>query len=591
MISIHPNPTKRYVAFIGLTGFLSLGYLIAIAVINPRYITLPVINDPAAFFTFATLALLTRLIGVSTKTMTGFGLDTPLYTASMLTIGPGPTAMVAFSAMAIKGLVDWIARVRAGIRWPLFTSVAHWIFGPALTGTVIASIGLAFNAKELAYHEAAGVHVAIMVYGLMALGILALQFTTVLVSYRLNEVSWPVIGQEIRNPVLLGDLLFLPLGFALAIAYKGHHIPTMAALAASYVAFSYIFRVMDKTLDAFKETSQELALSEIVGRTVASTLDVEEVSRRVGIALLDTLSSAEGVVLTVFEDSQGFGTSYPRATNRQNKPAILELVSLEIEKAFQNTGRKGTRTPSTILPFDGTAHLYELKTPEMGEIVGYLSVVQEKKAKLTPRDKRIIAGIARQAVIAVENWRLYSLATEDGLTRLYVRRYVENRLDEEFERAKRSNGNFSLMMVDVDELKKVNDNFGHAAGDKLLRTVATVLRSTLRGMDVPGRWGGDEFAVILPDLSLKESMEVGHRITKILKNHSFQMRDQEICPSVSIGIAAFVECAPDKVANLLELADAALYQVKRSNAKGRVVAACLEYSKYSGAQTALDLES
>lgn len=573
-ITAHPKPTKRYVAFIWFTGIVALGYLIALALINPRYLTLPIIQDPGAFLTFAALALATRLIGVSAKPMAGFGLDTPLYTAAMLCIGPGPTAMVAFVAMALKGLVDWAIRVRSGIRWPLFTSIATWIFSPALTGTIIASIGLAFDARELAYHEVLGLHRAILVYLLMALGMLALQFATVLVSYRLNDVSWADIAKEIRSPTFHGDLLFLPLGFALAIAYRDHHTPTLAALAVSYVTFSYIFRQMSKALEAFTESSQELALSEEVGRTVASTLNVEEVGRRVGIALLNALSEARAIVLTVLDDMQRYRQSYIRAVDRLEKPAILEAVFSDLENKFQLDGSENDWPPEAAAPYEGNIWHCELKTPDVGVIIGYLSVVQPKGVRFSPRDKRIIRGVARQAAVAVENWRLYSLATEDGLTGLYVRRYIESRLCEEFERATRSKGNFSLMMVDVDDLKKINDNHGHAAGDKLLRSVATAMRESLRRMDVPGRWGGDEFAVILPDICLKEGLEVGKRIIDSLKDYSFQVRDQIITPSVSIGIAAFNECCPQNVTNMLALADGALYQVKNSGIKGSVTAAC-----------------
>ncbi len=568
-----PSFTKRHVVFVGVTGLLGLGYLAAMAIVNPRYLTLPIFYEPGAFMTFAGLAILARMVGFSLATTGSFALDTPVYTAAMLCIGPGPAAMVAFVAMTLRGAFDWGLRHRSGERWPLRVSLAKWLFPPAVSGTIIASVGLAFDTRALAHYEAAGVHVAIGTFALLALGILVLQFATVLVSYRLNEVPWPTIGAGIAGPGFLGELAFLPLGFALAIAHRDHHVPTLAALALSYVVFSYIFRRMAFALRSVRETSQELALAEVVGRTVSSTLDVEEVGRRVGMALLDTLSAARGIVLTVLTGPEGFGHAYVRAIDRAQKPAILEAVLDDLEREFERTGRRARRIRSEVAPCAGPVVRQPLRAPDGTAEVGYLSVVMAPSAVPTPRDRRILAGIARQTSIAVENWRLYSMATEDGLTGLYVRRYLESRLREEFERASRTGGTFCLMMIDVDDLKKVNDRHGHAAGDRLLRTVADSLRATLRGMDVAGRWGGDEFAVLLLDMAQGDGLEVGRRLLADLKQRTFQIEDQRVTPSVSIGVAAYPECEPLDPARMLAQADAALYAVKHSGRKGFVVAA------------------
>jgi diguanylate cyclase (GGDEF)-like protein len=567
--------TTRHVVFVGLVGVLCVGFLGALAVVDARYLVLPIVHDPGAYLTFAALAILARFVGFPLAAAGSFALDTPIYTAAMLCIGAGPAALVAFVAMALRGALDWVLRVRAGVRWPLPTAFAKWLFAPALTGAVIASLGLAFDLRPLTHYEAAGVVTEVAVFGVMALGILVLQFAAVLVSYRLDDVPWTTIRHGIAGPALLGEATFLPLGFALAIAYRDQHVPTLAALAASYLIFNYVFRRMGSAIRMGRETAQELALAEVVGRTVASTLDVEEVGRRVGVALLDTIPEARGVVLTVLEGPEGFGHSHVRAVDRADKPAILEAVLQDLEREFARTGRKARRAPdaSPVAPADGIVCRQPLTAPDGTTVVGYLSFVYAPGVHPTDRGRRVLVSLARQTAVAVENWRLYNLATEDGLTGLYVRRYVESRVREEFERAVRGGHRFCVMMIDVDDLKRVNDRFGHAAGDRLLRTVGDALRATVRGMDVAGRWGGDEFAVLLPDLDPAQGLEVAHRLLDEIRRRAFPVGDRVVTPSVSIGIAAYPDCRPADAARMVELADAALYAVKNSGSKGFVVTA------------------
>lgn len=567
--------TTRHIVFVGLVGVLCVGFLGGLAVVDARYLILPILHDPGAYLTFAALAILARLVGFPLAAAGSFALDTPIYTAAMLCIGAGPAALVAFFAMALRGALDWVLRARAGVRWPLPTAFAKWLFTPALTGAVIASLGLAFDLKPLTHYEAAGVATEVAVFVAMALGILLLQFAAVLVSYRLDDVPWTTIRDGIAGPGLVGEATFLPLGFALAIAYRDQHVPTLGALAASYLIFNYVFRRMWSAIRTGRETAQELALAEVVGRTVASTLDVEEVGRRVGVALLDTIPGARGVVLTVLEGPEGFGHSHVRAVDRADKPAIRETVLRDLEREFARIGRKAHRATdeSPVAPAAGAVCRQPLTAPDGTTVIGYLSILYAPGARPTDRDRRILVSLARQTAVAVENWRLYNLATEDGLTGLYVRRYVESRVREEFERGVRAGHRFCVMMIDVDDLKRVNDGYGHAAGDRLLRTVGEALRATLRGMDVAGRWGGDEFAVLLPDLDQAQGLEVAHRLLEEIRSRAFPVGNRVVTPSVSIGVAAYPDCRSPDAARMVAQADAALYVVKNSGSKGFVVAA------------------
>ena len=114
--------------------------------------------------------------------------------------------------------------------------------------------------------------------------------------------------------------------------------------------------------------------------------------------------------------------------------------------------------------------------------------------------------------MALENARLYELATVDGLTGLYVRRYFDSRLKEELERSRRFDTSFSVVLLDIDDFKKLNDTHGHVVGDRVLREVAQAVRSSMRGVDIAARYGGEEFAFILPRTAIVDAHAAAERI-------------------------------------------------------------------------------
>ena len=153
---------------------------------------------------------------------------------------------------------------------------------------------------------------------------------------------------------------------------------------------------------------------------------------------------------------------------------------------------------------------------------------------------------------------LESQARTDGLTGLANHRYFYDRLEEEVSRARRQNHPLSVIMMDLDELKRINDTYGHLAGDEILRRVADLLKSITRRMDIAARYGGDEFAVVLPETGAKQAHAFCNRMLKEAESLKFE----EISGiSISVGICTFPE-GGDGVANLIDCADQALYHAK-----------------------------
>ncbi|MFH1531335.1 MAG: diguanylate cyclase [Pseudomonadota bacterium] len=200
-----------------------------------------------------------------------------------------------------------------------------------------------------------------------------------------------------------------------------------------------------------------------------------------------------------------------------------------------------------------------------GRIESYTRSLEDKVRERT-RDLEEANAKLNKAMddIRHANRRLEELATTDGLTGLFNHRHFKGLLEVEVSRSKRLDFPTSLVMLDVDHFKQYNDTHGHPAGDLVLRDLSELLRSRLRGTDVPCRYGGEEFAVILLDTGKQMAMAVAEEIRSRIEATPFEGQESQPGGSltVSIGVATFPEDAEDQTA-LLRAADEALYAAKR----------------------------
>lgn len=167
--------------------------------------------------------------------------------------------------------------------------------------------------------------------------------------------------------------------------------------------------------------------------------------------------------------------------------------------------------------------------------------------------------------------KLEQFSRVDGLTGIYNRRFWQDQFDMEFKRLKRSENSASLMMLDIDHFKQVNDQYGHPAGDQVIKSLANIIQKSIRETDISGRYGGEEFAILLPETNVKCASLVAERIRHLAESLTVKHDDVEITFTVSLGIAEFSTSFQQSMA-WLEKADQALYQAKESG-RNRVVVA------------------
>lgn len=167
--------------------------------------------------------------------------------------------------------------------------------------------------------------------------------------------------------------------------------------------------------------------------------------------------------------------------------------------------------------------------------------------------------------LAEEREYYMELSNLDGLTQIGNFRYFQHMLQKEIERQKRYNRTLSLMIIDIDDFKHYNDDYGHLVGDMVLLQVASMLKRTVRDCDIVARYGGEEFTVILPEISDREAMVVGERVIRSIENQLFATDEGHQLGqlSVTVGLASYPRDAQEKK-ELIDAADRALYQGKRS---------------------------
>jgi len=200
------------------------------------------------------------------------------------------------------------------------------------------------------------------------------------------------------------------------------------------------------------------------------------------------------------------------------------------------------------------------------KVLGVMGVGSYRSRQFPDREVKLLSTIANQMGMAIENAQLYEqaleLASTDGLTGLYNRRYLMEQVERELNRAERSNGSVSLMMIDLDGLKAINDRFGHHEGDSILKGLGGIIKVNTRASDVAARWGGDEFMLLTPETSSKGAGRIGERIRSQVEGYRPKIDGEEVRITISVGIASCPAHASD-VTQLLQRVDEAMYSAKR----------------------------
>lgn len=307
--------------------------------------------------------------------------------------------------------------------------------------------------------------------------------------------------------------------------------------------------------------SQTLNLGELLDSVLDTVLMVTGVEVG-GIFLLDKQTSKlllrahRGMSPEFARQVQGVtvGDGFIGQVAKSGKPILVEDVSADSKLSWMRKMGDDIQSVAAV--------------PIMAKekILAVMGVGSRKYRKFPDWEMLMLDTIANQIGMAIENARLYEHAVElaftDGLTGLYNRRYIMEQIEREFIRAQRSKAPMSLIMVDLDGLKAINDRFGHHEGDGFLKEVAGIVKVNTRASDVAARWGGDEFMLLAPGTDSRSASKIAERIRAQVERYKIQLEGDEVGITISAGIVSYPAHA-SVVEELLKKVDEAMYNAKR----------------------------
>ena len=376
--------------------------------------------------------------------------------------------------------------------------------------------------------------------------------------FRLDGAPLPVgnpatLSAPLRGNSIQGELKVLASTSSLFEEDDGRMLVTVADLLASVL-------LQGRLYSQVLETNARLARLDDLSRAINTQQDVDGIVSVTALGLTDLIGADAFGLYTLAE-------GVPALLAWQGAPDVFpQSVELVGRGGRPLLGRPGSSQLRLGIQYlDGRCVLVELLRGARESILGIVAIRLRAGIGDVPEEVRpLVSALAGHVAIAVHNTRLFSemkrQATYDDLTGLAGRRHFASELQREIDRTRREGRPMSMLLLDADKFKVLNDTHGHLAGDAVLKMLANTLRAGTRSIDVLGRLGGEELGVLLPGADLSLAATVAERLRAAVEAEAVTWKDTEIGVTVSIGVAAWeTGLKPD---DLIEAADVALYAAK-----------------------------
>jgi diguanylate cyclase (GGDEF)-like protein/PAS domain S-box-containing protein len=307
-----------------------------------------------------------------------------------------------------------------------------------------------------------------------------------------------------------------------------------------------------------------------------STLNLDEVLDRILENLGNLVTYDAAIVLLVEGYKVRKIRSHNRAQGTSSQPAIgdtqANLINVPILEEMRLTKQPclipDTRADSRWRDIPGMAWIRSFISAPInirGHVAGLINTISTEADFFTPLHAQRLMAFSNQAAIAIDNARLFEqahlLSVTDPLTELFNRRHFFETANIEFERHHRYGGALSVIMMDIDHFKNVNDRYGHAVGDMVIQDIAGQIKKSVRTVDIAARYGGEEFVILMPETGLDKARRVAERLRHNVNGLSFEQGGSNLQVTLSLGVAE-VGLAVKSLDELLMYSDQALYAAK-----------------------------
>ncbi len=532
---------------------------------------------------FVVVIVATRAMAFPIAPGAVLSLDSGFYVAAAVTLGATVAGLIVALAMtADAGVRCWFAR-RGATADERRRSLAYVAFLGGVTGALVVAVARAVDLVAPAGAHAGELATCLRV---VAIGAVLLLVHNLIQGARLALGGRSLLGfaREQAAPGIIAELSLLPVAAVAAQLFVDDRMLGFTLLAATYLLLNLVFNRLARASAAGRARVRELEQLDRSARALGASIELPHVVATVAREAVAAIPAADAMCLVhrgaARETDRLVVDSYARAAGRHARTMVArgegvagQVLRLQAPLRLDDVGGEGGTTDAGGASGEAEGARSWLGVPVMlhGACEGVLAVQSRQPAAFTEADERLLGSLALQVGAALANAHLYEMAMVDGLTGLFVRRYFDARLDEELERARRYRTPFAVAMLDLDDFKRLNDDHGHLAGDSVLREIARVVRTEIRGVDTAARYGGEEVALILPGTELVAALAHAERVRRAIAERRVACGDDglELSITASVGIAAFPDSGAITAEDLLRRADRALYRAKRAG-KNRV---------------------